>query len=724
MANASIPSLPVAITLDGTEQLEIVQPPGSGGTTKRATAAQIANTGTSFVSTSFQITTPTAGGLAGGAAFTSNITLVFNPAGLNGKTTASLSDGVAINNNASGTPALVSIQNFLKFIPSLTNLAIPNLTSDVLGIVRSADGIVYKITPSALGIAAGNVPAGGTTNQFLAKNSNTNYDTVWTDPAVQLRAFSLAANPTNTATLSTSTLVGNNFTFSTTALLLTGFTGDVFGTTNSQTLTINTAAVSYAKFQQLPGLSVHANTSSATAISTAVAGTANQVLRIDPSGTALAFGQLNLSATAAITGTLNVTAFLSGIVTVPLGGTGTTALTAFGIVYGNGTSAAGVTSAGSAGQAFLGQTTTSAPQFVTIVGDIALTAAGTATIANGVVTYAKIQQVAALSVVGNSSSATATAVAVSGTANQVLVVNPGGTAVGFGQVNLSSTSAVTGSLNVTAFLSGIVTVPLGGTGTSALTANGIIVGNGTSAVGFITAGTAGQLLIGQTSTSNPSFVTSTGDITYSAVGTATIATNAVTYVKFQQMTALSVHANTSSAVANSTAVAGTAGQVLLINTGGTGLLFGQVNLAATTSGVTGILPVANGGTNASVAATAIVNLGGLSLTTTGQAFTGGVGLTSLSLGTAAGATTTLVAGNPPLQRIIINGTASFVAPSGECEIDLLVTNAGSASTITLSGYSVGSATGDTYTTTSGYKFFFISRTCNGSSTYSWKALQA
>lgn len=42
MANAPIPSLPVAVTLDGTEQLEIVQPPGSDGTTKRTTIGAIA----------------------------------------------------------------------------------------------------------------------------------------------------------------------------------------------------------------------------------------------------------------------------------------------------------------------------------------------------------------------------------------------------------------------------------------------------------------------------------------------------------------------------------------------------------------------------------------------------------------------------------------------------------------------------------------------------------
>ena len=86
-------------------------------------------------------------------------------------------------------------------------------------------------------------------------------------------------------------------------------------------------------------------------------------------------------------------------------------------------------------------------------------------------------------------------------------------------------------------------------------------------------------------------------------------------------------------------------------------------------------------------------------------------------------TATLVAGNNPTQRIVINGTATFVAPSSDCEIDLLVTNAGSASTVSFAGYSVGSNTGDAYTSTNGSKFMLMSRTINGSSTYRWASLQ-
>lgn len=98
-------------------------------------------------------------------------------------------------------------------------------------------------------------------------------------------------------------------------------TGDVTGTgTGSFAATIANNAVTYAKFQQVDGLSVVGNGGSTTANSAAITGTAGQVLRIDAGGAALAFGAISLSTAASITGTLGITN----------GGTGqTTAVAAF-----------------------------------------------------------------------------------------------------------------------------------------------------------------------------------------------------------------------------------------------------------------------------------------------------------------------------------------------------------------------------------------------------------
>lgn len=118
-------------------------------------------------------------------------------------------------------------------------------------------------------------------------------------------------------------------------------------------------------------------------------------------------------------------------------------------------------------------------------GDVTSTS-GTAatTIANNAVTNAKFRQGAARSVVGVTGNATANVADIQGTANQVLRVDSGGTALAFGAVNLASNSAVTGTLPVAN----------GGTGAASLTANNVILGNGTSPVQVVAPGTSGNVL--------------------------------------------------------------------------------------------------------------------------------------------------------------------------------------------------------------------------------------
>jgi hypothetical protein len=183
-----------------------------------------------------------------------------------------------------------------------------------------------------------------------------------------------------------------------------------------------------------------------------------------------------------------------------------------------------------------------------LTGDVTTSAGSVATtIAANAVTSAKFRQGSARSVVGVTGNTTANVADIQGTANQVLVVNSGGTALAFGQVNLASSSAVTGALVAT------------------------------------------------------SFPALTGDVTTSAGALATtIAANAVTSAKFRQGSARSVVGVTGNVTANVADIQGTANQVLVVNSGGTALAFGQVNLASS-SAVTGNLPVANlnSGTSAS-----------------------------------------------------------------------------------------------------------------------------
>lgn len=83
---------------------------------------------------------------------------------------------------------------------------------------------------------------------------------------------------------------------------------------------------------------------------------------------------------------------------------------------------------------------------ITGVAPISVSGAGAVSLnANGV-TYSYLQQIGALSLVGNGTNATANAQSLTGTANQIARVNGAGTAMGFGSIDLSQSAAVGTSL--------------------------------------------------------------------------------------------------------------------------------------------------------------------------------------------------------------------------------------------------------------------------------------
>lgn len=77
----------------------------------------------------------------------------------------------------------------------------------------------------------------------------------------------------------------------------------------------------------------------------------------------------------------------------------------------------------------------------------------------------------------------------------------------------------------------------------------------------------------------------------------------------------------------------------------------------------------------------------------------------------------------PLQYITNNGAFTITAPSFDGSFMLLITNGASASTVTFSGFTVGTSTGDSLTTTNTNKFLVSIARVNGVSTYVIKALQ-
>lgn len=165
-----------------------------------------------------------------------------------------------------------------------------------------------------------------------------------------------------------------------------------------------------------------------------------------------------------------------------------------------------------------------------------------------------------------------------GTANYVLTTNGSGVS-SWSQVSL--TTGVTGTLPV----------GNGGTGQATLTQYGVLVGNGSSAIGVTSAGSAGQLLTSAGGASNPTWTTATFPSTATSTGSILRAdgTNwSATTATYPATTAAGTILTSSSA----NAVAGSATPTL----GVAGTTAGTIGLSGATSGVVTLQTAAAAGT--------------------------------------------------------------------------------------------------------------------------------
>jgi hypothetical protein len=162
-----------------------------------------------------------------------------------------------------------------------------------------------------------------------------------------------------------------------------------------------------------------------------------------------------------------------------------------------------------------------------------------------------------------------------------------------------------------------IAVAYGGTGDATLTAHGVLIGETTSAVAVSAAGTPGQLLIGQGSSSDPSFNSMSQDCTITSAGVITCTkTNNVAFGTLATLNA---------------APAGTlTGTTLASNVVTSSLTSVGTITSGTWNGTT--IAIANGGTNATSQTTNGVNYyNGTSITSgTGFVYTGG----QVGIGTA------------------------------------------------------------------------------------------
>lgn len=104
-----------------------------------------------------------------------------------------------------------------------------------------------------------------------------------------------------------------------------------------------------------------------------------------------------------------------------------------------------------------------------------------------------------------------------------------------------------------------------------------------------------------------------------------------------------------------------------------------------------------------------------------QTVTGGFKVTPNNLGNITSFTIDPTLGN--YQYGTNHAAATWTAPANDCAVDILVTNDATAGSITFSGFTVGSGTGDALTTTNTNKFVISIRRINAVSTYLIKALQ-
>jgi hypothetical protein len=181
---------------------------------------------------------------------------------------------------------------------------------------------------------------------------------------------------------------------------------------------------------------------------------------------------------------------------------------------------------------------------------------------------------------------------------------------------------------------------------------------------------------------------SANDAAASAAAAATSETNAANSETAAAASAASIGLTTRGdlltrgASANERLAIGGADTVLL--TDGTDPAWGQVSL---TAGVTGTLPLANGGTGATVAATALSNLGGISPSATSN-LTAGFTTDLNAIGNSGTGTQTVSLTLECLQTLTINGSFTLAPPaSGNGIAIIYATNDGTGGyTMTTSGF--------------------------------------
>jgi len=221
--------------------------------------------------------------------------------------------------------------------------------------------------------------------------------------------------------------------------------------------------------------------------------------------------------------------------------------------------------------------------------------------------------------------------------------NGGTIGTAYGGTGLTTFTAANSALYSTsssALTAGTLPVAAGGSGATTFTANGVVYGNGTSALGVTSAGTTGQVLVGNTG-SAPSWATVSSSLvssfqtSLSGLTPSTATTGAVTLAgtlgPTSGGTGLTSYTQGDLVYATAANTLGTLADVATGNaliSGGVGAdpLWGKIGLS---THVSGTLPIGNGGTGQTTASAAFDALN--PMTTVGDMIYEGSGPTAVRL---------------------------------------------------------------------------------------------
>ena len=337
-------------------------------------------------------------------------------------------------------------------------------------------------------------------------------------------------------------------------------------------------------------------------------------------------------------GTLTSGIWNASVISVAYGGTGASTLTANALILGNGTSALGSLSVGSTGSILIGNTGAAPSWSSSLPSSILSSITQVGTLTSGTWNASVISVAyggtgastltANALILGNGTSALGSLSV--GSTGSILIGNTGAAPSWSSSLPSGMLSSITqvGTLTSGTWNASVIGVTYGGTGSSSLTANALLLGNGTSALGSLSVGSTGSILIGNTgaapswSSSLPSgmlsSITQVGTLT-NGIWNASVIGVAYGGTGSSSLTANALLLGNGTSALSSLSI-GSTGSILIGNTGAapswssslpSGMLSSITQVGTLTSGTwnASVIGVAYGGTGSSSLTTNALLLG-------------------------------------------------------------------------------------------------------------------